>query len=258
MSAGAQGYVGRAMRRMAPKTHTFICISDYVKNLVAGYGVPESKLTRIHCATQTRVRREFPSPLRKELGIGFDELVMGTTAIWRPNKGLPQFIAACELANRRMPGTRFLLGGKAYSGDTEYAAQIWMRGRLLRACGSLFYVGFIPDINRFMSALDVFILPSECEPFGLVLIEAMARGIPVIATRAGGVPEIVVQGETGLMVPPNDPQALADAIRYMEDNPLMRLQMGETARLRAQKFFDQKIMLDAYQRLYSRILWPQP
>jgi glycosyltransferase involved in cell wall biosynthesis len=252
-----KGYVARAMRGLASKTSAFICISDYVRNLVKGYGVPEEKLVRIYCGTETKVRKEFPSSLREELGIDLDVPVIGTTGIWRPNKGFPHFIAAGEIINKRLPHARFLLGGKAYGPDSAYATTIWMRGRILRSLNALEYTGYMDDVGKFMSALDIFVLPSDCEPFGLVMIEAMARGVPVVATNAGGAPEIVTHGETGLLVPPQNAQAMAEAIYYLICHPLERMQMGETAKIRVQRLFDYTKMVREYEALYLRTLQPK-
>jgi len=254
MSKGKKGYVARSMRSLAGKTHTFICISKYVQRLIEDYGVPPKKCHLIYCGTNTHVEKEFPSKLREELNIGYDVPVVGTTGIWRPNKGFPYFIAACEIINRWNPMVRFLLGGKAYSADSSYATSLWIRGSILRSMGVLEYTGFVEDVGRFMSALDIFVLPSDCEPFGLVMIEAMARGIPVVATSVGGAPEIVIPHETGLLVPPRDPETMADAIYYLLCHPMERMQMGETARNRVQQLFDRSTMIKAYESLYSEVL----
>jgi glycosyltransferase involved in cell wall biosynthesis len=253
MSQGPGGYVGRAMRGLAKYTSGFICISDYVRSLVQSYDVSPEQCRLIPCGTNLAVKREFPSSLRDELNLSLETPVAGTTGIWRPNKGFPYFIAASEMVYERNPYAQFLLGGRAYAPDSAYATSLWMRGRNLRALGVLKYTGFMEDIGHFLSALDVFVLPSDCEPFGLVLIEAMARGLAVVATRAGGVPEIVVHGESGLLVPPQDPKAMADAIAYLLANPLERHQMGETARLRVEKYFDQRLMTRTYEALYRQV-----
>lgn len=248
------GYVARTMSHLASKTHTFICISDYVKSLITGYGVAEKQCERIYCSTQVDVAREQPSSLREELGYDEETLIVGSTGIWRQNKGFPYFIAAGEMIIHWNPMIKFLLGGKAYGGDSSFATSLIMRGRVLRALNALEYTGFQSDVGRFMSALDIFVLPSDCEPFGLVLIEAMARGIPVVATNAGGVPEIVKHGETGYLVPPKKPKELAEAIYDLLCNPLKREQMGVAARLSVQKQFDHQTMIEAYQNLYTRVI----
>ena len=92
-------------------------------------------------------------------------------------------------------------------------------------------------MHRVYDDLDVLVLASVAEPFGLVLIEAMARGVPVVATRAGGVPEIVEHGVHGLLVPPRDPEALAEALRAILGDGRTRDRMGGAGRERAARSF---------------------
>ncbi len=248
------GYVARNMLRLASKTSTFVCISDYVKRLVQSYGIDEAQTERIYCSTNVDVEKEFPSTLREELGIDLGVPVVGSTGIWRPNKGFPHFIAAGEMIMRWNPTVKFLLGGRAYRQDTSYSTTIIMRARVLRALQAIFFTGYQKDISRFMSALDIFVLPSDCEPFGLVLVEAMAHGLPVVATNAGGVPEIVKHNETGLLVPPQNANAMANAIYHLICNPLKRMQMGESAKYQVRRMFNKQDMVKAYEQLYSKVI----
>ena len=257
MSAGRKGYVARAMRGLEPYTETFICISEYVRSLVREYGIPDSKMQKILCSTKTEVDREYPSTLRDELNLPQDIPVVGSTGVWRPNKGFTYFLAACEMVRAKNPLAHFLLGGKAYSPDFAFSISIWVRGQFLRMLHALDFTGFQEDVGRFLSALDVFVLPSDCEPFGLIVIEAMARGIPVVATHAGGVPELIKHGETGLLVKPRDPDALAAAVNFLLADPVRRLQIGESGRLAVRKLFDQKRMLREYEALYERVAQKQ-
>ena len=254
MKKAYNSYVARNMRKLSKYTNKFICISDYVKKLVTEYGVSEEKLERIYCSTEVDVIKEDPSTLKQELGIKKELPVIGMTSIWRPNKGLHYFLSACQMINRWHPPTQFLLGGKAYESDSEYATNIYIQGQGLHNSGKLNYTGYIDDIGKFMSALDIFVLPSDCEPFGLVLIEAMARGIPIVATRTGGVPEIVKHGETGLLVAPKDEKALARGIYSLMCKPLQRHQMSKAAKLRAQEFFAKKQMIELYEELYNKVI----
>jgi glycosyltransferase involved in cell wall biosynthesis len=257
VSAGRKGYVARAMRRLASRTDRFVCISEYVRGMLLDHGLPADKLVSIPCGTDTEVEREYPSRLREELNLLPETPVIGSTGIWRPNKGFTFFLAACELVLKSQPLARFLLGGRAYGPDAAFATSLWMRGQLLRGAGALNYTGFQEDVGRFLSALDIFVLPSDCEPFGQVLIEAMVRGIPVVATNAGGAPEIVVHGETGYLVPPRDPEAMAAAINRLLADPLRRMQMGESGKARARRLFDRRDMNRQYQALYQRLLADQ-
>jgi glycosyltransferase involved in cell wall biosynthesis len=253
VSAGRKGYVARGMRSLETYTHTFICISEYVRSLVGEYGLPKEKLEKILCATDTEVDRDYPSALRDELNLPQDIPVVGSTGVWRPNKGFTYYLAACEMVRAKNPLAHFLLGGKAYSPDFAFSISIWVRGQFLRMLHALDFTGFQEDVGRFLSALDVFVLPSDCEPFGLIVIEAMARGIPVVATNAGGVSELIRHGETGLLVRPKDPDAIAAAVNFLLADPVRRLQIGESGRLAVRKLFDKKRMISEYSALYERV-----
>ncbi|HWI52009.1 MAG TPA: glycosyltransferase family 4 protein [Symbiobacteriaceae bacterium] len=116
------------------------------------------------------------------------------------------------------------------------------------------FQGFISDVPGFLSHAGIFVLSSRSEGLGLVVVEAMAAGRPVVATRVGGVPEVVVDGETGLLVPPEDPGALAGAIRRLLADPDLAARMGEAGRRRAQEFFSAGRMADLTVALYEELM----
>jgi glycosyltransferase involved in cell wall biosynthesis len=114
--------------------------------------------------------------------------------------------------------------------------------------------GFVSDVPQFMTQLNLFVLPSRSEGLGLVLIEAMAAGLPVVATQVGGIPEVVVHGETGLLVPPEDAGALAAAIRQVLADPALAARMGEAGRIRAAACFSAERMAEQTVALYRELL----
>jgi glycosyltransferase involved in cell wall biosynthesis len=93
-----------------------------------------------------------------------------------------------------------------------------------------------PEVVREFAEADFLVLPSRFEPFGIVLLEAMAAGLPVVASRVGGIPEIVSEGETGLLVEPDNPDALAEALRLLCQNESLRFSMGRSARERVKRY----------------------
>ena len=105
----------------------------------------------------------------------------------------------------------------------------------------------------FFVLLDLFVLPSHNEGMGRAVVEAMAAGLPVVATCVGGLPDVVVDGETGLLVPPRDPEALAEAMTRLLEDPDLRGRMGLAGQVRAEEFSDQ-VMFDRLEALYSEIL----
>jgi glycosyltransferase involved in cell wall biosynthesis len=103
----------------------------------------------------------------------------------------------------------------------------------------------------FMWALDLFVNPSRAESFGVAALEAAASGLPVVASRVGGLPEIVAEGETGLLVPPEDPAALAEALSGLIRSPERRRELGQAARARAVERYDWQRCARAMERLYE-------
>jgi glycosyltransferase involved in cell wall biosynthesis len=115
------------------------------------------------------------------------------------------------------------------------------------------FLGCRDDVPMILRQADVLVLPSHWEPFGLVVVEAMAAGVPVVATAAGGVPEIITDGYTGLLVPPGDPQAMAAAIgRMLNDEPLRRRLAAQAAQA-VRAHFTAEAMARAYEAWYLRL-----
>lgn len=110
------------------------------------------------------------------------------------------------------------------------------------------------DPSKVISSLDLFVLPSNSEGFGIVLLEAMAAGKPVVATRVGGIPEVVVEGETGLLVPARDPKALAEAIFYIKTHPMEAQEMGRKGRKRVEECFSIDKTVAEYDQFYDEII----
>jgi len=112
------------------------------------------------------------------------------------------------------------------------------------------FLGIRDDIPNLLAQADIFVLCSNSEAFPVAILEAMASGLPVVATAVGGVPEAVINGKTGILVPPNNPEALADAIFQLSSNAALRQQMGMNARQRVAGLFDVKRITREYERLY--------
>ena len=110
------------------------------------------------------------------------------------------------------------------------------------------------DVPELLAASDIFVLSSRSEGLPLSILEAMAAGLPVVATTVGGVPELVLEGETGLLVPPGDPQALAGAIERLLDDSTLRGRLGAAGRIRVEERFDLVSTRQAHLDLYSTLL----
>jgi N-acetyl-alpha-D-glucosaminyl L-malate synthase BshA len=139
-------------------------------------------------------------------------------------------------------------------GDGPERARVEQRCRQSGTCGQITFIGNLPLVEEVLKGADLFLLPSESESFGLAALEALACEVPVIATRAGGLPEVVTDGETGLLYPVGDVDGMAEgAARLLADEPRRRA-MGEAARRRAVEVFATDKVVARYRALYESVL----
>jgi glycosyltransferase involved in cell wall biosynthesis len=148
-----------------------------------------------------------------------------------PRKGLPILLQAVGLALSKLPEATLLIGG-----DGEERATLERRARELGLAGRVEFAGPVHDPPAFYRRCDLFALPSLDEGFGLVVLEAMASGLPVIGTRVGGVPELIEHDRNGLLVEPGDAPAIAEALRTLWADPARRARLAEAGRSTAARF----------------------
>ncbi len=169
-------------------------------------------------------------PARRSLGIPDEAPVIVSVGRLVSVKGYDVLIDALALcaAERKVPVVHLILVGTG----PEQAA-LGKRAAAARLGERVHFVGLQPDPRPFLAAADLFCLASRSESMGIAGVEAMAAGLPVVATRTGGLPEVVVEGETGRLVPPEDPEALARALADLLAQPDLRRRYGEAGRRRA-------------------------
>ena len=189
------------------------------------------------------VRSGDREAFRREFGWGEGEKVIGTVGHFAPLKGQEDFVRAAAAVIASAPRSRFLIVGEAiYPGGRDYKLKILDLISALGLCGKMVCPGPRDDLAPVLAALDIFVLPSWSEGFGRSNLEAMAAGVPVVSTAVGGIPEVVADGETGLLVPPRDPAALAAAILRLVEDESLRKKMGEAGRERAALFSVEKMV----------------
>jgi glycosyltransferase involved in cell wall biosynthesis len=172
-----------------------------------------------------------------------------------PWKGQHIFIRAAAALAPRFPHARFLIVGSALFGETAYESQLRDLVKKLDLSHRVKFTGFRPNVAAIMETLDIAVHASTvAEPFGQVIIEAMAACKPVIATNGGGVPEIMLHGRTGLMVPMNDPDAMAEALSRLLSNPKLAHEMGQHGRRHVEKYFTIQHTSAKVMRCYDQVL----
>jgi glycosyltransferase involved in cell wall biosynthesis len=205
--------------------------------------------------------RFSPGPgdrVRRDFGVAPDAPLFGAAARMDVWKGLEDFIDAAAIVHRTRPGARFVIAGGAIEGLASYASTLHAQARARGLDGVLHFADWkygpdaMPDFHR---SVDVFVLPSrEPEPFGLVVLEAMASSRPVIATAQGGPLEIVLDGTTGLLVEPRNPGAMAGAMLALADDPSRARAMGAAGRARVEAEYAIARTVARLQLLYDEVL----
>ena len=192
--------------------------------------------------------------LRRELNIDTNITLVGFVGRVHPEKGIEYLIRAAREVVKIVPEVRFLIVGGTALGKEEYRERMRGLSAELGLAGKVLFLGHRKEVAKIIAALDILVLPSLREPFGLVSLEAMAMEKPVIATNTGGSPEVIINGKTGLLVPPRDSYALSSAIiRLLTDKELAK-RMGAAGRKRAMNFFSVESTIFSVQEMYSKIL----
>lgn len=178
--------------------------------------------------------------------------LLGRIAPW---KGQHIFIRAAAQVLRTFPGARFRIIGKVMFDEADYEKQIYVLVDELNVGHAIEFVGFRSDVAVALSELDLLVHASTTgEPFGQVIVEGMAAGLPVVATDGGGVPEIVVHGQTGLLVSMNDADAMAEAILRLLSDPAAARAMGYKGQQRARDTFSIERTARAVEAIYDRLM----
>jgi glycosyltransferase involved in cell wall biosynthesis len=187
--------------------------------------------------------------LRLQWGVKPDEPLLGFVGQLDKRKGIHVLLAAFHRIKRAVSKTKLVLAGRGPLREmieSEVKKHGWDNAVLLP--------GFCDDAVAVMQAIDVLLLPSLWEGFGIVLIEAMAAGKPAISSNTSSMPEIIVDGQTGYLVPPGDDGALANRAIQLLQNPAWREQFGRAARQRVAEFFTMDRMIDRLENLFQREL----
>jgi glycosyltransferase involved in cell wall biosynthesis len=234
------------------------CRAIAISNAVNRYsqehvGLATSKMRTVYygidCGPFETVEASARQALHAEWGIENGEMVIGTVARLVPQKALHALLTAFSRYKSISQGqARLVIVGRG-----PLMAELKDQARRLALSGTIVWTGFREDIPAIMHAFDVFALTSAYEGFGLVLLEAMAAGRPVVATAVSAIPEIVQDGHTGLLCPPNDTEAIAAAFLRLEDAKL-RAVLGDNGRRRVREHFTLDRMTDATMAVYRECL----
>ncbi len=237
----------RVRRWLSPLVDRFVTVSlDLRRWLVERVGLPETKLVTILNGVDThRFTDEAREAGRRALGVSEGEQVVGTVGRLDPVKDHAGLLTAFARVKAEQPGASLIV-----IGDGPCRKELEDLAAALRLTPGVHFLGERTDVPLLLKGMDLFVLPSIAEGISNTILEAMASGLPVVATCVGGNPEVVEDGVTGALVPPRDPATLARAIvGYLQD-PYLRAVQGKAARQRAVDQFDLEQMMGAYRNLY--------
>ena len=223
-------------RRLSKLVDRFVCVSEEVATLSRQQGIDESRLHTILNGIDIS-RFGFHGP--KASG------PVVTVARLSPEKDVANLVRATAMAVERAPALRVEVagGGPCREELGRLAAGLGVADRIA-------FLGEVRDVPAVLARARMFVLPSRSEGIPLTVLEAMACGLPVVGSRVGGLPEVVEEGVTGLLVPPADPAALATAMVEIWSDPDRRDRMGNAGRRRADECFDIRRMVAQYEALY--------
>lgn len=250
----AHGVFGhtRAELQLA-QAERIICVSECLRNLVIEKGVAPEPLRTVyngidyqHFAPDAACRYA----VRSKFGFQEDELVLGIVSRIKniEDKGHADILRMLA-AYKQQQRWRFLVVGKGRGENAllDLARQLGVEERLVMA-------GHHTDVSPFIQAMDVMLLPSKFETFGLVLVEAMAAGKPVIGYKIGGIPEAIAHEETGFVIPPGDIEEMYTRLQWLAEEPLRRQTMGLRGVERVKSLFSQEKMLNELEGIYAEAI----
>lgn len=218
-----------------------VAVSTAVKNALIASGVSEEKVEIIH--NSIALERFNPSLINKDevrhgLGIDSNDIVIGTVGKLNRGKGVYEMLDAFYGLTKKYHELKLL-----YVGDGPERQGIEDEAQKLAVHDRVIFAGLRRDIEEMYAATDIFVLPSTCdEAFGMVLIEAMAMGKPVIATTVGGIPEIIRDGVNGLLIPAGDSSSIGGAIERLIDNRDFSREIAAEGRQTVEYNFSNKTM----------------
>lgn len=230
----------------------FIAVSDQVEQaMIETIGPIQNKITVIYNGVDVK---RYGKPvdkvtIRSQLGLEANARLIAVVATLREPKGHRYLIEAVAAIVPRHPDLHVL-----FIGDGELKEELRAQVKRLNLDGHIHFLGSRSDVPELLAASDFFVLPSLWEGLPMALLEAMATGLPIVATEVSGTVQVVVPNETGILVPPGDVQRLAQAIEQLLSDPAQAQRMGAAARRRVEAEFSAQKQADEHMALYHRLL----
>jgi glycosyltransferase involved in cell wall biosynthesis len=227
----------------------FVCASEAIRQMLVADGVPAERTVTVHEGIDIdHVRAASAVNVHEAFWLPHNAPVVGNIAALVPHKGQRHLIEAARLVVQRMPDVRFLI-----LGEGELREMLERQVREYRLEKHVFLPGFRTDVLGCLKSFDLFAMSSVTEGLGTALLDAMACGKAIVATRTGGIPEVVDDGATGKLVAPRDHAAMAQAILELLDDHAGRARMGDAGRARVEARFTVEQMIAGTAAVYARL-----
>ena len=247
--------VGGLDRILLWRSDAVICVSDAVRRHFVPVATDQRKLYVVYNSINVSAYASADgSGIRHELGLESDDLLLGLVGRISLAKGQLEFVRTVIPLMEEVEQLHVAIVGQPVEADQGYLQRIQELIWNSPAYARFHLMGWRVDIQRIMRSLDLLVLPSLHEAFGIVLVEGMAAGKPVIAYAVGGVPEIVVDGVSGCLIPPGDVTRLMRTVRRLLSHPEERERLGRTGQARAYDMFDEEKLLGNFVRIVRQIL----
>lgn len=227
-----------------------VCISGQVENVLRMDGVPARLLKTIHSGVDIHKFDNIvpPKNFKSKLGIPEHHLFIGTVAAMADHKDYPNLLKAARIVLNNNDNITFCSVG---SGPEEN--RVRALAKKFQIEDRFIFAGFRKNVGNFLKSFDIFVLSSYLEGLGTSILDAQAVGLPVVACKTGGIPEIIDNDLNGLLVPPKNSEALAQAILYLVRNDSKRKELGENSKKSVQQFSIEKTV-QRYLELYDELL----
>ncbi|MEA2495479.1 MAG: hypothetical protein QOJ29_3390 [Thermoleophilaceae bacterium] len=234
-------------RALGPVSDGIICVADQERQIALDAHIArDKKLFVVHNGSKSCELLDADPDLAAFAAEG---PLAASMAVMRAQKSIDVFIDAAPVILEQVPDARL-----AVIGDGPLRQELLDRAAALDHGGRLRFFDYKPPASRQLQSIDVFVLPSSWEAFPISILEAMACGVPQVATDVGGTSEALLDGETGLLCPPHDPTALGNAVAALLNEPERRKRMGERARARHDQQFTLEKMVDGTAAAYRAVL----
>lgn len=253
-----QQVLRQAEKGLLPVTNRVIAVSEALRReILATRGLPPQKVVTVYNGLDfSRFGKEADESAQdgqitygSRCGNDCHGPLVGTVARFAPQKGVQYFVEMAALLAEQFPGIRFLLVG-----DGPLRVPLEKQAVALGVADKLIFAGYVKDVVPYLRLMDVFVQPSLSEGLGLSVLEALACRRPVVATKVGGIPEIITHGENGILVPPADARSLAEAAAVLLQNQVLANNLAEQGRYQLEKKFSLDNMLKATGEIYLEVV----